>query len=157
MSSTQKQTRPLSPSNTFPDKPRVAVGAVVIHCGKVLLVQRGQPPAQGLWAVPGGSVELGETLQAAAEREIQEETGIVIQARDPIYTFDMIEKDAKGRIRFHYVIVDLQAEYVSGQLQAGTDAQQARWVTPAELENLPVSPKTSALLAEKFCFGTTEK
>jgi 8-oxo-dGTP diphosphatase len=153
MSRTQKQTKPLSPSNAFPDKPRVAVGAVVIHCGKVLLVQRGQPPAEGLWAIPGGSVELGETLQAAAEREIKEETGIVIQARDPIYTFDMIEKDAKGRIRFHYVIVDLQAEYVSGQLQAGTDAQQARWITPAELESLQVSPKTKALLIEKFCFG----
>jgi len=156
MSGTQKQTEPLSPSNAFPDKPCVAVGAVVIHSGKVLLVQRGQPPAEGLWAIPGGSVELGETLQAAAEREIKEETGIVIQARDPIYTFDMIEKDAKGRIRFHYVIIDLQAEYVSGQLQAGTDAQQARWVTPAELEVLQVSPKTKALLAAKFCFGTTK-
>jgi len=152
MSMKLKPTSPWATPNAYPDKPRVAVGAVVIHDGRVLLVQRGQPPAEGFWAIPGGSVELGETLQSAAEREIKEETGIIVQAREPIYTFDMIEKDAQGRIRFHYVIIDLQAEYVGGHLRPGTDARQARWVTPTELDDLNVSPKTRELLSQQFDF-----
>ncbi len=129
------------------------MGAVVIHDGRVLLVQRGQPPAEGFWAIPGGSVELGETLQSAAEREIKEETGVIIQASEPVYTFDMIEKDAHGRIRFHYVIIDLHAVYVGGHLRPGTDARQARWVTPSELDDLKVNPGTRELLAKRFAFG----
>jgi ADP-ribose pyrophosphatase len=136
----------------YPEKPRVAVGAVVINAGRVLLVQRGQPPAQGYWAIPGGSVKLGETLQSAAEREIKEETGILIQAFEPIYTFDMIEKDDQGRFRFHYVIIDLRAEYIGGHLNAGTDARRARWVAPSELNHLKVSPQTRELLIQQFNF-----
>ena len=143
---------PLTAPQAYPLKPQVAVGAVVMHADRVLMVQRGQPPAQGLWAIPGGSVELGETLQAAAEREIKEETGIIIRAWEPIYTFDMIERDAGGRIRFHYVIIDLRAEYVSGELCPGTDARQARWVSAQELSGLKVNPKTKALLKREFGF-----
>ncbi|MGD9150765.1 MAG: NUDIX hydrolase, partial [Desulfobacterales bacterium] len=89
--------------NDYPDSPRVAVGAVVFKEDRVLLVRRGQPPAENLWAIPGGSVEIGETLQQAAEREIWEETGIRIRATKPIYTFDVIERDERQGIRFHYV------------------------------------------------------
>ena len=71
----------------YPDKPQVAVGAIVINDGRVLLVKRSQPPSKGLWAIPGGRVELGETLKQAAEREIIEETGLTIRAGDPVYTF----------------------------------------------------------------------
>ncbi len=156
MSREDQPTTPLEGANAYPGQPRVAVGAVVIHADRVLLVQRGQPPAEGFWAIPGGSVELGETLQSAAEREIKEETGIIIQAREPIYTFDMIEKDAQGRIRFHYVIIDLHAEYVGGHLRPGTDARQARWVTPAELDNLKVNPRTRDLLGKLFAFGASD-
>jgi ADP-ribose pyrophosphatase len=94
----------------YPDAPRVAVGAIVIHHQQVLLVLRGQPPSQGLWAIPGGSVELGETLQQAAEREIREETGLLIRAGEPVYIFDTVQRDDEGRVRFHYVIVDVLAE-----------------------------------------------
>ena len=147
-----KQSDSVTSHKTYPDKPRVAVGAVVIKDGRVLLVQRGQPPAQGYWAIPGGSVKLGESLQSAAEREIKEETGIIIQALEPIYTFDMIEKDDAGRFRFHYVIIDLRADYVRGHLNAGTDAHRARWVSPSELDSLKVSPKTRDLLVQQFNF-----
>ena len=139
--------------NDYPDKPRVAVGAVVFNKQRVLLVRRGQPPSQGLWAIPGGSVEIGETLQEAAEREILEETGITIRAAEPVYTFDAIERDATGKVRFHYVIIDLGADYISGDPAAGDDALEARWVTAQEINDLSVSAPTLKLLKTKFGFG----
>lgn len=141
-------------SGAFPDLPRVAVGAVVFKDNKVLLVKRAKPPAQGLWAIPGGSVELGETLQQAAEREILEETGITILAKEPVYTFDVIEKDQKNRIRFHYVIVDLIADYISGQPLPADDADEVRWVSSRELKNLGVNPGTLNVLKSEFGFFT---
>jgi len=138
-------------SGDYPNHPRVAVGAVVFNEDKVLLVLRGKPPAEKQWSIPGGCVELGETLQEAAEREITEETGIVIQAKKPIYTFDVIERDEDGKIRFHYVIVDLAADYVSGELKAGDDAVDVSWVSRKDLNNLNVSNATRKLLAQ--CYG----
>ena len=76
----------------YPDFPRVGVAAVVTKNNRVLLVKRGVPPSKGLWAIPGGNMKLGETLKETAEREILEETGIVIEAGDPIYAFDFIER-----------------------------------------------------------------
>jgi 8-oxo-dGTP diphosphatase len=134
----------------FPDLPRVAVGAVVFKDNKILLVKRAKPPAQGLWAIPGGSVKLGETLQQAVQREILEETGITIQAKMPIYTFDIIEKDENNRVRFHYVIVDLVADYISGQPIPGDDAEEVRWVSSMELKNLDVNPGTLKFLDSLF-------
>ena len=137
----------------YPTEPRVAVGAVVFNDNKVLLVRRAQPPSQDLWAIPGGRVEIGETLQEAAEREILEETGITITAREPIYTFDYIDRDKSGRTRFHYVIVDLKADYVRGNPRAGDDAADARWISSEEISALKVSTKTLGLLKTRFDFG----
>ena len=138
----------------YPDQPQVAVGAVVFKNGKVLLVLRANPPAKELWAIPGGRVELGETLREAAEREIKEETGITIRAREPVFTFDIIDRDDAQRVRFHYVIVDLAADYISGEPQPGDDALSARWVSPEKLNTLPVSPTTLKLLRRHYNFGT---
>ena len=143
----------VSDSTLYPERPRVAVGAVVFKEGAVLLVQRGQAPAEGSWAIPGGSVRVGETLQRAAEREILEETGVVIRAAAPVYTFDVIERDAEGRVRFHYVIVDLAAEYVAGAPRPASDAADARWVSVDELRRWKVSPETIGLLKDRFGFG----
>jgi 8-oxo-dGTP diphosphatase len=137
----------------YPDAPRVAVGAIVVRDGRVLLVRRGQPPSEGLWAIPGGRVELGESLQEAAEREIMEETGLTIRARHPVHTFDVILRDGDGRVRFHYVIVDLLADYVSGELRPGDDAYEVRWVTPGELEELPINQTTLEVLRKRVDFG----
>ena len=131
----------------YPDIPRVAVGAVVIHNDRILLVKRGKAPAMGEWAIPGGSVELGETLQAAAEREIYEETGITIQARKVIYTFDSIVMDG-NRTRFHYVILDLEASYVAGEPRAGDDVLEAGWFGSGQLKALGVNTRTLHLLTE---------
>jgi len=141
-----------STGNDYPDLPRVAVGAVVFKDSKVLLVKRSKPPGKGLWAIPGGSVELGETLQQAAEREILEETGITILARKPFYTFDVIEKDTKNQTRFHYVIIDLMADYISGEPLPGDDADEVRWVSSRELKNFNTSPSTLKVLESLFRF-----
>jgi ADP-ribose pyrophosphatase len=130
----------------YPDHPVVGVGAVVIRDGKILLVQRGVAPSKGLWAIPGGALDLGETLQQAAQREILEETGVTILAREPIYAFDFFERTDSGRIRFHFVIVDVAADYISGEVKGADDAVDARWLAPADLDGLPVSPYTLKLL-----------
>ena len=136
----------------YPEQPVVAVGAIVFSNNRVLLVRRAQPPSQDLWAIPGGRVEIGETLQEAAEREILEETGITIQAREPVYTFDYIERDGSELPRFHYVIIDLIADYVRGEIRAGDDAADARWVSAEELAGLKVSSKTVRLLKTQYNF-----
>jgi ADP-ribose pyrophosphatase len=137
----------------FPRRPRVAVGAIVFQDNRVLLVRRGKAPARDLWAIPGGSVEIGETLQQAAEREIREETGLTVRARDPVFTFEVIERDPDGGVRFHYVVVDLLADYVDGTPRAAGDAIDARWVSAGELARLRVSRATRDLLRERFRFG----
>jgi len=140
-------------NGAYPNWPRVAVGAIVFKEDKVLLVLRGKPPAENLWSIPGGSVELGETLQEATEREIMEESGITIRAREPVYTFDVLERDNKGNVRFHYVIVDLAADYISGELRPGDDAVDVRWFSADEVNKLKVSEATRKLLNERFGFG----
>ena len=139
-------------SKIYPDAPRVAVGAVVTHQNKVLLVLRGQPPAKDKWAIPGGSVNLGETLQAAAEREVFEETGLKVKAGEVIYSFDAILRDAEGRIQYHYVILDLRAEALdpSQPLTPADDVYDAAWFSLADLDrpDLVISDTTRTLLHE---------
>lgn len=136
----------------YPDVPRVAVGAVVVHQNKVLLVLRGQPPAEGKWAIPGGSVKLGESLQTAAEREILEETGLRIKAGEIIFSFDTIVRDDAGRVQYHYVILDLEAKPIDPDQQPvpGDDARDAGWFSLEEIETLdtPVTDTTQALLQQ---------
>ncbi len=141
------------PGRQYPEAPQVAVGAIVVKDGTVLLVRRGQPPSEGLWAIPGGRVELGETLQEAAEREIKEETGLSVHAGKPIHTFDVILRDDDGRVRFHYIIVDLAADYVRGEPQPGDDVEEAQWVTPRGLERLTVNRTTLEVLKKIRGFG----
>jgi 8-oxo-dGTP diphosphatase len=136
-----------------PSIPKVAVGAVVVKEGKILLVKRKYPPKKGKWAIPGGSVQLGETLQAATEREIREETGLLIKAREPFHTFDLIERDSRGEILFHYVIVDLHADYVSGKIIPADDVSNARWFAPDEIEGLEITETTKMLLDKMGFFA----
>ena len=118
----------------------------MIQDHRVLLVKRNKEPSKGQWAIPGGSVRLGETLRAAVEREIQEESGLIVKARDPMFTFDVIERDDKGQIRFHYVIIDFTADLVGGDLLASDDADDARWFSPGEIEQEKVNENTRKFL-----------
>ncbi|KPJ96550.1 MAG: NUDIX hydrolase [Gammaproteobacteria bacterium SG8_11] len=130
----------------YPVRPEVAVGALVLKDKKVLLVKRSQPPSENLWALPGGKVHLGETLQQAAEREILEETGIRIIPGEPVYSFDTIQLDERGNVRFHYVIIDLLAEFKEGELKAGDDASDAGWLSLNDLEKIQVNESTKQLV-----------
>jgi len=137
----------------YRELPRVGVGAVVIHEGRILLVKRASPPGKGFWAIPGGLVELGETVREAAERELLEETGISVRARDAFYIFDFIDRDADGTIRYHYVIVDFLADYLGGEPRAADDVSDARWLSPAEAAALNLSPTTRKLLEQVKFIG----
>jgi ADP-ribose pyrophosphatase len=126
--------------------PRAAVGAVIIHDHRILLVRRANPPGQGDWAIPGGAVKLGETLAEAAEREIREETGLSVRAGAPIHAFDLIERDGNGRVLFHYVIIDLMADYMGGELRPSDDALDAEWFSPEELNGIKLNESTRKFL-----------
>ena len=132
----------------YPDSPRVAIGGVVFKEGGVLLVRRAKPPAFGEWAIPGGSVELGETLKQAVEREILEETGITVRAAEICHTFEALKRDDDGRVRFHYVIIDLRAEYLSGEPIPASDVTEAAWLTSEDLAERPVNASTLELLGK---------
>lgn len=146
--------------------PVIGVGAVVIYNAKVLLVQRARPPFQGQWCIPGGKVKYGETLQQAAEREIFEETGLIIRAGEPVYSFEIIEQGgasiagdksqnsdegkAKSSVTefhgFHYVVIDLEAEFVSGELNPGSDVQDASWFNKTEIMRPDIQEHTRRFL-----------
>ena len=119
----------------FPDAPIVGVGAVVIDQGRVLLVQRGRGPSKGKWSLPGGVLEVGESLTEGVAREVQEETGLVVESVELIELIDRIVKEPAsegGSVRYHYVIADYLCRVVGGVLQAASDAEAVRWVERAE-------------------------
>lgn len=133
-------------SHTFPDHPRVGVGALVWKGDAVLLVRRGKPPGLGEWSIPGGSQELGETLFEAAMREVAEETCVTARPLAILTAVDNIVRDPDGAVRFHYTIVDVMAEWVAGEPVAATDVLDARWATPADWRDLVSWPPLLAVL-----------
>ncbi len=108
----------------------------------VLLIQRGREPRLGEWTVPGGAVELGESLRDAAIREIREECGIEIRLGQVMDAFDIVSKDQAGRVKYHYIVVDFAASYAGGDLRAGGDVMDARWVSVEELERFSLDEMT---------------
>jgi 8-oxo-dGTP diphosphatase len=126
----------------FPSCPLVGVGAVVVHEDKVLIARRGNPPMQGVWTLPGGALELGETLVEGVVREIREETGLLVEPVELIELFDRIHRQ-HDRIQFHYVIADYLCRVTGGVLQAGSDADAVRWIERSEWNsNVAVAPGT---------------
>jgi 8-oxo-dGTP diphosphatase len=127
-------------SREYPDYPRIGVGAIVLHEGRVLLVKRGHAPGLGLWSVPGGLVDLGETTVDAARREVDEETGLKVRIAGLVGVLDRVTRDAEGRVRYHWVLIDYLAIPESTEtLTAGSDAAEVRWVTIDEVERLPIT------------------
>jgi ADP-ribose pyrophosphatase YjhB (NUDIX family) len=137
-------------SRQFPDRPLVAVGAVIVHDSRVLIVQRAAPPRIGEWTIPGGLVEVGETLRAAAEREVLEETGLAVKAGAALDVFDSIYPDAAGRTEYHYVLIDFLCELISGDLKPATDISAARWITLAEIDSTPLIGFSAQVIRKGF-------
>ena len=133
----------------YPKQPIVGVGGVVIERNRVLLVQRGQPPLKGEWSIPGGMVELGESLEEAVRREVQEETGLAVEPLAPIEVFDRIQKNGP-RVLYHYVIVDFACRRTGGRLKSGSDVLDARWVDRGDLLRYRVTPKAASVIAAAF-------
>jgi mutator protein MutT len=129
--------------------PKVGVGGVVIHQGKVLLARRGKEPLRGRWTVPGGTVEAGETLEQALVREVEEETGLTVRSRELLLAFDRIERSG-GELRYHYVILDYLCDYETGVARAGSDVDAVAWVSLEDLPAYDLPPLTREVVLEGF-------
>jgi len=132
----------------YPDRPLIGVGAIIVEDNRVVVVRRAHEPLKGQWSVPGGVLELGETLHSGAAREALEETGLVVEVGEVLEVFDRIMRDGYGRVQFHYVLIDFLCRRVSGELRAGEDASEARWVTAEELKNFPIADSAQAVLSK---------
>jgi 8-oxo-dGTP diphosphatase len=135
---------------TYPVRPWIAVGVVVMRDGKMLAIQRGREPGRGLWAVPGGMIDVGETLAEAAAREAKEETGLDVEVGEVCWVAEAIRRDAEGRVVYHNVIIDYVATASPGDPVCADDAMDVRWVGPDDVESLPFTPSMHPLLEKLF-------
>jgi ADP-ribose pyrophosphatase YjhB (NUDIX family) len=141
----------------YPDRPVVGVGGVVIENGRALLIKRGTEPLLGQWSIPGGTLELGESLQEGVARELLEETGLEVEVLDMIEAFDRIFLDPaapdggdKSRPKYHYVIVDYLCERRAGKAQAGSDVTDIAYATEEELEKFHLTSTATRVLHHAF-------
>jgi len=144
----------LASDRAYPSRPFVGVGALVIDEGRVLLVKRGRPPLMGEWSLPGGAVETGETLAAAVQREVFEETGLVVSVGPIVDVLDRIHSDAEGRVEFHYVLIDYLCTVIGGDLQPHSDADDARWATREQLPAYHLQPITFEVACKALDLAT---
>lgn len=132
-----------------PSAPVVGVGGVLIRDGKVLLIRRGKPPLYGRWVVPGGTVELGESLEQALVREMREETGLEVVPLEILTVFDRIERDG-DQVVYHYVIVDYLCRWLGGEALAASDALEAAWAALDDLPRYDLPQKALEVVQEAF-------
>jgi 8-oxo-dGTP diphosphatase len=145
----------------FPEKPIVGVGGVVIEDEQALLIRRGNEPLMGQWSIPGGTLELGETLAEGTVRELQEETGLLVRVLDLIEVFERINfgrgadetwatLEEKRRPRFHFVIADYLCQRISGEAVAGGDATEVAWAREDELHKFALTPTATRVIRKAF-------
>ena len=137
-------------SREYPNRPIVGVGGVVIENGHALLIRRGSPPLQGEWSIPGGKLEVGETLVEGVQRELLEETGMEVRVLELIEVFERIFPDASGRTQYHFVILDYLCEAVSGAPRPGGDSTEVARVREDDLENYSLTPAATRVLKKAF-------
>jgi 8-oxo-dGTP diphosphatase len=134
-------------SRTYPARPYLAVSAAVFRDGRVLIVRRAQPPARGLYTLPGGGVELGETLSEAVIREVHEETGLEIEPLALAGYRQVIARDAAGRIERHFVILPFAARWIAGEISLNEELADARWLEPSGLSGLETTEGLAEIVA----------
>ena len=132
----------------YPERPVVAVGAVVVGTDGVLIVRRGQPPLLGEWSLPGGAVHVGEELTAAVAREVHEETGLTVRVGPVLEVLDRIHYDSEARVEYHYVLIDYLCTALEGTLAASSDAAAACWVAPEQIQSLGLQNEALAVIAK---------
>ncbi len=136
-----------SDSRWYPDHPMVAVSAIIFKEERILMIKRSKEPGKGKWSIPGGRLELGETLYEAARREVHEECSIRIEIECVFHTTDRIIRDEEDRVKYHFILVDVLAKYSSGETRAQSDTEECRWVTTRELAELDITtPQLRAIL-----------
>ena len=126
------------------------MGAIILDRDRVLLVERGRPPLQGFWSLPGGVLETGETLEEGVRREIREETGLEIRPRAVVEIFERIMRDAAGRAEYHYVLVDYLCRATGGALCAASDCARAEWVSRRDLGKYKITEGTLPVIEKAF-------
>ena len=135
----------------YPKAPLVGVGVVVYNeQKKVILVRRGNDPSKGLWAIPGGNVEIGEQVHQTAIRELLEECNVHIEPYDLLGVVDLILKDNNGKIQYHYVLIEYLAKYVEGELKPRSDVSDAGWFAKEDLAGLDIPEVTLKILEKAF-------
>ncbi len=130
----------------YPDRPFIGVGAIIVDNRRVVLIKRGHPPLAGEWSIPGGVLEIGETVREGAVREAWEETGLKVEPGELLGVFDRVVRDDDKRTRYHYVLIDFRCRPISGELKPASDATEARWFTWEEVRQLPLAEDTAEVI-----------
>jgi 8-oxo-dGTP diphosphatase len=134
----------------YPERPLVGVGGVVVGEQGALLVRRGRPPLEGEWSIPGGMLEVGETILEGVRRELAEETGLDVRVLDLIEIFERISLDAEGKPKYHFVVLDYYCEVIAGNAQAGSDAREVTWVKEGDLGNYALAASAQRVIQKAF-------
>ena len=134
----------------YPSRPILGVGAIILDRDRVLLVKRGKPPLEGYWSLPGGALEVGETLEAGIRREVLEETGLEIQTRGVVEIFERIMLDASGKPEYHYVLIDYLCRATGGVLCAASDCARTEWVPRRRLGEYNITAGTPPVIEKAF-------
>lgn len=142
-------------SRRYPSRPVVGVGAIITDGPRVLLVRRGREPSQGLWSIPGGVLELGESMIDGIRREVREEVGLNVRVLEVVEVLERIISDGNGEIEYHYVLVDYICEPLKGTLQFADDADAAEWVDQQDLPNYEITEGTTAVIKKAFAMRDT--
>jgi len=137
-------------SRRYPDRPIVGVGALILKGGSILLVERGRPPLKGYWSLPGGVLELGESLGDAVVREVREETGLEVKSASVVEIFERILRDKQGAPEYHYVLVDYLCKVKNGEMKPSDDARRAEWVKRKDLPRLKLTDGTLEVIERTF-------
>ena len=134
-------------ARTYPTRPYLAVSAAIFRDGRVLIVRRARPPAHGLYTLPGGGVELGETLEEAVVREVREETALAIAPVDLVGFRQAIARDSAGRVERHFVILPFAARWIGGEISLNEELAEAHWLAPSEISGLQTTEGLSQIVA----------
>jgi 8-oxo-dGTP diphosphatase len=134
----------------YPRRPLVGVGAILLDGDRILMAQRGKQPLKGWWSLPGGALEIGESLADAVRREVREETGLVIEPVGVLEIFERVMRDAEGVPEYHYVLIDYVCRILGGQLAPGDDVCQTEWVRRRDLSKLQITEGTLGVIEKAF-------